>query len=152
MKLPFIFAFCGIAIVTGCVVGCVWFMVIMSIGSKNWGVLTLFPLLLFDSFLVGWFPALLFGVFLPFVMFRFGWLKFWQWALAGACMAWTLFVVGGWIAKSDALSILGLGLGILRNLASQSWPAAICGSIVAVALRPLAIRWANPLAEAKQTA
>jgi hypothetical protein len=155
MREPLYLAYYGYAIVAGCVVGCVWFMVIVSVESKNWDIFAVFPLYelwLFDSFLFGWFPALLFGMFLHFVMFRFGWLKFWQWALVGACMAWTLFVVGGWMAKSDVLSILSLGLGLLRNGSSHSWPAAICGSIVALVLRPLAIRWANPLAPAKQTA
>ena len=28
-------------------------------------------------------------------------MKFWQWALVGAAIAWPLLMVGGWIAKSE---------------------------------------------------
>jgi hypothetical protein len=145
-------AYCGYTIVVGCVAGAFWFNVITYAGSKESGFFTLFPLYLVDSFLVGWFPALLFGTFLHVVMLRLGWWKSWQWALVGAGMAWSLFVAGGWIAKSGVFSILGLGLAILRGMSNKLWPAAICGAIVALILRPLAIRWANPLAPAKQTA
>jgi hypothetical protein len=134
------------------VVAAFWFNVITFTGSKDSGFFTLFPLVLFDSFLVGWFPALLFGAFLHFVMFRFGWIKFWQWVLVGAVMAWPLFVAGAWIAKSGMFSILSLGLGLLRNSSTKTWPAAICGAIVASLLRPMAIRWANPLPSARQPA
>jgi hypothetical protein len=152
MKTPRYLAYCGFSIVAGCVVGSLWFTAIMCFEAKDLSVFDLYLLFLFDSFLFGWFPALLFGAFLHFVMFRFGWMKFWQWALVGACMAWTFFIAGGWIAKSGFLSILSLGLGFLRNSSSKTWPAAICGAIVALVLRPLAIRWANPLPAGKQTA
>jgi hypothetical protein len=152
MHTPRYLAYCGYTILVGCVVGAFWFNVITFAGSKDSGFFTLLPLYLFDSFLVGWFPALLFGAFLHFVMFRFDWMKFWQSALVGAVMAWPLFIVGGWIAKSNLFSIFTLGLGLLRNMSSTTWPAAICGAIAALLLRPLAIRWANPLVAAKQTA
>ncbi len=152
MDTPRYLAYCGYTIVVGCVVGAFWFNVITFNGSKDSGFFTLFPLYLFDSFLVGWFPALLFGACLHFVMFRFGWMKFWQWALVGAAIAWPFFIVGGWIAKSGIFFILSFGLGLLRNMSSNTWPAAICGAIVALILHPLAIRWANPLAAAKQPA
>jgi len=152
MDTPRYLAYCGYSIVVGCVVGAFWFNVITFTGSKDSGFFTLFPLLLFDSFLVGWFPALLFGAILHFVMFRFGWMKFWEWALVGAGMAWPLFIAGGWIAKSNFLSLFTLGLGLLRNMSSKTWLAAICGAIVALLLRPLAIRWANPLPPVRQPA
>jgi hypothetical protein len=152
MDTPRYLAYCGYSIVVGCVVAAFWFNVITFTGSKDSGFFTLFPLVLFDSFLVGWFPALLFGAFLHFVMFRFGWIKFWQWVLVGAVMAWPLFVAGAWIAKSGMFSILSLGLGLLRNSSTKTWPAAICGAIVASLLRPMAIRWANPLPSARQPA
>jgi len=154
MKTPLYLAYCGYAIIAGCTIGCAWFMVIMSVESKSWEIFAVFPLYLlwlFDSFLFGWFPALLFGAFLHFVMFRLGWMKVWQWALVGAGMAWALFVAGGWIAKLGIVLILSMGLGLLRNMSSKTWPAAICGAIVALILRPLAIRWVNPLKPLKQS-
>ena len=165
MNTPRYLAYCGYTIVVGCVVGCAWFILVLALSGESEGSVVLeghfsdfgayfymVLLCLFDSFMVGWFPALLFGAFLHFVMFRFGWMKFWQWALVGAGMAWPLFIVGGWIAKSNFLSIFTIGLGLLRNMSSKTWLAAICGAIVALILRPLAIRWANPLAAAKQPA
>jgi hypothetical protein len=158
MDTPRYLAYCGYSIVVGCVVGCVWFILVLAVSGESEGSvvlvgsLDLLPLLLFDSLMVGWLPALLFGAFLHFVMFRFGWMKFWQWALVGAGMAWPLFIVGGWSAKSNFLSLFALGLGLLRNMSSQTWLAAICGAIVALILCPLATRWANPLAAAKQPA
>ena len=114
MDTPRYLAYCGYTIVVGCVVGCVWFMVVATMSGESEGAVALgghfsdfggyfsiVLLYLFDSFMVGWFPALLFGAFLHFVMFRFGWMKFWQWALVGAAMAWPLFIVGGSIAKSN---------------------------------------------------
>jgi hypothetical protein len=148
MDTPRYLAYCGYTIVAGCVVGAFWFSVIIF--AKDLGFFILLPLYLFDSFLFGWFPALLFGVLLHFVMFRFGWMKFWQWALAGAGTPWPLFIIGAWLAKSGIASILGLGAVILRNMSSKTWPAAVCGAIVALILRPLAIRWANPLSPVKQ--
>ncbi len=133
MKIPFFFAFCVVGVVAGCVIGALWFTTLMSVQSNEWGIFILFPLNLFDSFLFAWFPALLFGAILHFVMFRLGWMKVWQWAL-----------VGGWVARSGALPLLLLGLGILRNLSNWTWPAAICGAITATILHPLARRLADP--------
>ena len=152
MGTPRYLAYCGYTIVVGCVVGAFWFNVISYAVNKESGFFSLLPLYLFDSFLVGWFPALLFGALLHFVMFRFGWMKIWQWALAGAGMAWLLFVVGGWIATSKVFFVFSFGLELLRNMSTKTWPAAICGAVVALILRPLAIRWANPLTVAKQPA
>jgi hypothetical protein len=110
---------------------------------------SLFPLYIFDSFLVGWFPALLFGSLLHFLMFRFQWPKLWQWMLSGAGLAWILFWFCGWIAKTGLLSLLVLGIGLLRNLSHQTWPAAIFGAMTAAILHVVAMKWAKPVATAQ---
>jgi len=141
-------AYCGFTIVAGCVVGSLWFTAIMYFEAKDLSALGLYPLYFFDSFLVGWFPALLFGSLLQFVMFRFRWTTVWQWMLSGAGLAWILYWLGGWIAKAGLLSLLLLGLGLLRNLSHQTWPAVFCGAVTAAMLRPVAIKWANPTTHA----
>jgi hypothetical protein len=123
---------CFFTIRVGCPIGALWFSLEMAAKDKDFSNFVLFPLTLFDSFLVGWFPALLFGALLPYIMDRLGWTKFLEWSLGGGFLAWLLFIAGVQLAKIDRglFSILLLGVALFKSMFQQTWPAAICGAIV----------------------
>ena len=87
---------------------------------------------------------------LCFLMFRFAGRNYgngcWQ---AGAWPGF-FFIVGGLIEKAGLVSILTLGVGLLKNLSRHTWPAAISGAIAAADIfTRLAMRWAKPVAAPK---
>src|SRR4029077_7710609 len=136
MKEPRYLLFCLISIIVSCPIGAIWFELALAAKDNAHKPFELFPLTILDSFLVGWFPALLFGALLHYSLQRIVWGKLWQWILSGALLAWSLFQIGVLIEKVEPefLSFLLSGLMLLRKAYDHTWPAAICGAIVAAVL------------------
>jgi len=132
MKEPQYLLYCFVAILVGCPIGALWFEYGMPAKNGDYSFVLL-PLTIFDSFLVGWFPALLFGALLHYSMQRLGRMKLWQWLLSGAFLAWGLFSIAAWSEKVDRelLPFLLGGVGLLKNTYGHTWPAAICGAVTA---------------------
>jgi hypothetical protein len=144
MKEPRYLLYCLVAIIVGCPIGALWFELAFAAKSGGDHSFELFGLLILDSFLVGWFPALLFGALLHFSMQRLGWMKLWQWTLSGAFLAWGLFFAGVQLLRIDPelLPFLLMGTTLLKAAFGQTWPAAICGAIVSTVLYCVASRFA----------
>jgi hypothetical protein len=70
MKEPRYFLDCTVAIVAGCPLGALWLA--RATGNGRHDPLVALPVTIFDSFLVGWFPALLYGALLHYSMQRLG--------------------------------------------------------------------------------
>jgi len=136
MKEPPYLLHCFIAIIVGCPLGAFWFELAMAAKYGRHDPRILLPLTIFDSFLVGWFPALLFGSLLHDSMQRWGWSKLWQWVLSGAFLTWAHYYIGTGIEKADRgfLSFPLGGITLLNNTFDHAWPAAICGAIVSAVL------------------
>jgi hypothetical protein len=136
MKEPRYLLFCLFSILVSGPLDAVWFEWAFAAKANAHKPFALFPLTIFDSFLVGWFPALLFGVLLHYSFERLVGGKLWQWILSGAVLAWGLFEMGVLIEKVEPefLSFLLLGLTLLRKGHDYRWPAAICGTIVSAVL------------------
>jgi hypothetical protein len=136
MKEPQYLLFCLLSIIVSCPMGAVWFAWALAAKDTAPKPFALFPLTIFDSFLVGWFPALLFGVLLHDSFERLVWGELWQWILSGAVLAWGLFEIGVLIekVKPEFLSFLLLGLTLLRKGYDSTGAATICGAIVSAVL------------------
>jgi hypothetical protein len=128
--------YCFVAIIVGCPIGALWFEMGMAVKNGSDHPFASLPLTIFDSFLVGWFPALLFGALLHYLMQRLGWTKLWQWVLGGTFLAWGLFFAGVQVLKivPGLLSFLLMGVTLLKKVFEQTWPAAICGAIASAVL------------------
>jgi hypothetical protein len=144
MREPRYLLFCLFSLVVGCPVGAVWFELALAAKKPEYPPFGLFQLTIFDSFLFGWFPALLFGALLHYLMQRLHWEKLWQWAVGGGLLAWGLFVAGAQVAKLNVglFSFLLLGVALLKNISGHTWPAAICGAVVSTVLYFVATKFA----------
>jgi hypothetical protein len=87
VKPPHYILFCFAAVIVGCPAGAVWFELALAAKESGYQPFALFPLTLFDSFLFGWFPALLFGAILHFWMQKMRWTLLWQWVLSDGLLA-----------------------------------------------------------------
>jgi len=136
VRKPHYILFCLVTILVGCSVGAIWFELALAVKDGTYRPFALLPLTIFDSFLVGWFPALFFGALLHFSMQKMRWFKLWQWMLGGGFLAWVLFWLGAWIGKADVafFTLLLLGVTLLKNMMGHAWPAAISGGIVSAIL------------------
>jgi hypothetical protein len=144
MREPRYLLFCLLSLVVGCPVGAVWFELALAAKDREYSPFALLPLSIFDSFLVGWFPALLFGALLHYLMQQLQWRKLWQWTIGGGFLAWGLFLAGAQAAKPDVglLRLFFMGITLLKNISGHTWPAAICGAVVSAALYFVAAKFA----------